>query len=71
MTEPETFMSLVRSPGHWAFELFLMAVVDGLIGCLLWPHIKRFGRHHKSDDDRLAEIDERLAEVESRVFGER
>jgi len=37
----ESFWILFRDPGHWMFELFLMALFDGLIGAILWPLIKR------------------------------
>lgn len=48
----ETFFDLLRSPGHWAFELFLMALFDGAIGMLAWPWIKRHWKHHVDRDQR-------------------
>ena len=62
--EHETFWTLLTDPAHWAFELFLMAIFDGLIGLLIWPRIKRFFIHHKSDDNRLDEIEKRLRALE-------
>lgn len=37
----ESFWVLFRDPGHWLFELFLIALFDGIIGAILWPRIKR------------------------------
>lgn len=62
--EQETFWTLLQDPAHWAFELFLIALFDGLIGVLIWPRIKRFFKHHKSDDDRIADIERRLKKLE-------
>lgn len=54
--EHETFWTLLSDLPHWEFELFLIFLFDVLIGALLWPCLKRFGRHHKSDDQKLAEV---------------
>lgn len=48
----ETFWELLRSPGHWAFELFLMLIFDGVIGLILWPIVKRHWEHHIARDKR-------------------
>ena len=64
--EQETFWTLLADPAHWGFELFLMALFDGLIGVIIWPRVKRFFKHHKNDDDRLAEMEQRLRELEGR-----
>ena len=53
MVEHETFWSLLCDPAHWCFELFLIAVFDGVIGLLLWPWVWRRLRHHESDDEKL------------------
>jgi hypothetical protein len=37
----EAWKAVWFDPVHWGFELFLMAIFDGLIGALLWPIIKR------------------------------
>lgn len=62
--ERETFWTLLMDLPHWEFELFLIAIFDGLIGLLIWPRIQQFFRHHKSDDDRLADIEKRLRQLE-------
>jgi len=46
MFASETFVDLLKSGPHWAFELTLMAVFDGVIGLLAWPAIKRAVRRH-------------------------
>jgi hypothetical protein len=39
---------------HWEFEIFLMAVFDGLIGAgiigFCWPRIKKHWHHHLERD---------------------
>jgi len=54
----ETFWSLLHDAAHWEFELFLMAVFDGVIGCLLWPFVRKHWQHHKRHDiaDSLNDI---------------
>jgi len=50
----ETFSTLVRDKAHWEFEMFLMALFDGVIGGLItyfiWPKIKEHWAHHKARD---------------------
>lgn len=65
--EHETFWTLLADPAHWQFELFLIALFDGLIGVLIWPRLKRFFKHHESDDDRLDTLEKRLRDVENRT----
>jgi len=48
--ETETFWTLLRSAGHWEFELFLMMLFDGVIGCIAWPFVKKHWRHHLERD---------------------
>ena len=49
---PETFWSLCHNAAHWEFELFLMAIFDGVIGCLAWPFIQRHWKHHTDRDQK-------------------
>lgn len=51
MLESETFVQLLRSPGHWLFEIFLMVLFDGVIGLLLWPWARRHWKHHVTRDN--------------------
>jgi hypothetical protein len=62
--EHETFLSLLQDLSHWEFELFLIFLFDGVIGLFLWPCIKRFFKHHRSDDKKIAELERRIKELE-------
>lgn len=48
----ETFWILLRDPAHWLFELFLMALFDGVIGALLLPYVRKHWVHHIDRDKR-------------------
>jgi hypothetical protein len=61
--EHETFFTLLSDPAHWLFELTLMAVVDGLIGALIWPRLKRWTHHHREDDDKVAVLERQVKEM--------
>ena len=50
--EPETFWTLVRSAAHWELEVFIVLLVDGLIGALIWPYVRRHWLHHLARDRR-------------------
>ena len=52
IVETETFVSLLHDAAHWEFELFLMAVFDGVIGCLLWPFVRKHWQHHVRRDEQ-------------------
>lgn len=62
--ERETFWSLIVDPAHWEFELFLIFLFDILIGAIIWPYVKKWFRHHREDDDKLAELEKRLNKLE-------
>ena len=64
--EQETFWTLLTDAAHWEFEIFLIALFDGLIGVIIWPRIQRFFKHHESYDDRLADMERRLRQLEGR-----
>lgn len=42
----ETFIELVKDPNHWAFEIMLMVLFDGLIGAAAIPLFKRWLKNH-------------------------
>ena len=48
----ETFSSLLRDRAHWEFEIFLMALFDGLIVGILWPFLYKHWKHHADRDRR-------------------
>jgi len=73
--EHETFWTLLCSPAHIELELFLMFVVDGLLGALLYPllikpRIQRWKKHHKNDDTMLEKLQKRVDELERIVKGQ-
>ncbi len=63
MAEHETFFTLLTDEAHWEFEIFLILLFDVLIGLLIWPWIKKFLIHHKSDDERIAELERRVDQL--------
>lgn len=62
--EHETFWTLLKDPAHWQFELFLIFLFDVVVGVIIWPYIKKFMKHHKSDDDKLHELEKRISALE-------
>jgi hypothetical protein len=64
--EHETFWTLLRDLPHWEFELFLIFIFDVVIGLLLWPWFKKFVTHHKSDDERIEELERKVSKLEER-----
>jgi pantothenate kinase len=52
----ETFGELLRDPAHWLFELFLMALFDGLIFGLGAWYIKRWLKRRHAEFDEAHEI---------------
>ncbi|MBX4181540.1 hypothetical protein KW807_01600 [Candidatus Parcubacteria bacterium] len=61
--EHETFLTLLQDKAHWEFELFLIFLFDVVIGLILWPSIKKFIIHHKTDDERIAELESKVKEL--------
>jgi hypothetical protein len=45
MCEPETYLSLLRDPSHWAFELTL-EFLSGLVGVAVWPLVKKVWKRY-------------------------
>ena len=50
MIESETFRSLLCDRAHWEFELFLMLLFDGIVGCILYPFALKHWKHHVMHD---------------------
>ena len=78
--EHETFWTLATDIAHWEFELFLMLIFDVIIGLILWPVVRYFVWPkikkacgcvviHKTDADRIDELERLVAELRSERFG--
>ena len=63
MIEQENFWTLIHSAAHWELELVIMFLCDGVIGLLVWPRLKRFATHHKSDDKKIEELEAQVREM--------
>jgi hypothetical protein len=63
----ETFFMLIQDPAHWELELFIMFIFDFVIGILVWPRIKRWTRHHKSDDNKIDVLEQELKAIKERL----
>lgn len=64
--EHETFWTLFTSLPHWEFEIFLMFVFDVLVGILIWPAVRRSMTHHKSDDERIRDLEKAVEKLNGR-----
>jgi hypothetical protein len=56
----ETFLTLLKDPAHWEFEIFLIVLFDGLLGLIIWPKIKNFMKHYQSDDKIIHDWEEKM-----------
>lgn len=68
--EHETFWTLLQDGAHWQFEIFLILLVDGLIGAIIWPFLKRIyskNPHHESDDKKIAALETKVAKLEEQL----
>jgi hypothetical protein len=46
----ESFWTLFKSGSHWAFEIFLMILFDGVILAIIFPFAKKHILHHLARD---------------------
>ena len=70
--EHETFLSLLRDPSHWEFEIFLMILFDGILGGLVWglllgPWVKKKLKHHVSDDEKIERLEKQVRRLQHKV----
>jgi prepilin-type N-terminal cleavage/methylation domain-containing protein len=56
----ESFWDLLMDPAHWYFELFLIFIFDVVIGLIIWPFISGGMKHHKSDHQRLEDLEKEV-----------
>ena len=65
--ETETFWTLLHDSAHWEFELFLMFLFDVLIGMLIWPYIRKFFKHHRKDDKKIAQLEKEVDALKKQI----
>lgn len=62
----ESFLDLLADPAHWYFEIFLIFIFDVIVGLVIWPFIRKGFIHHKSDHERLEELEKEVKELKDR-----
>lgn len=63
----ETFFDLLKDPAHWEFEIFLIIIFDVIIGLIVWPFIQKALIHHKSDHERLEDLENELRSLKEKI----
>jgi len=59
----ESFFDLLKDPAHWEFEIFLMLIFDVVIGLFIWPFVQKVHIHHKSDHERLEDLERKMVHL--------
>ena len=63
----ESFWDLLKDPAHWEFEIFLIIIFDVIVGIFIWPFIGRALIHHKSDHERLEDLEKEVKELQGKI----
>jgi uncharacterized membrane-anchored protein YhcB (DUF1043 family) len=63
----ETFFDLLKDPAHWEFEIFLILIFDVIIGAIIWPFVRGGLKHHKSDHERLEDLEREVKMLKDRL----
>lgn len=63
----ETFWQLLKDPAHWGFELFLIFIFDVVVGLIVWPFVQKAIIHHKSDHERLEDLEREVREMKENL----
>ena len=63
----ETFFTLLKDPAHWEFEIFLIIIFDVIIGLVIWPFIQKALVHHKSDHERLEDLEKEVQVLKNNI----
>ena len=63
----ETFWELLTDPAHWYFEFLLIIIFDIIIGLVIWPYIKKALVHHKSDHERLEDLEREIIDLKEKI----
>jgi len=61
----ETFFDLVKDPAHWEFEILLIIIFDVIIGLVIWPFVQKALVHHKSDHERLEDLEREVERLKN------
>lgn len=62
--ENESFFTLLSNLAHWEFELFISVIFAFLEYLLIRPFFNKWSKHHKGDDDQIAELQARVSKLE-------
>ncbi len=62
----ETFWELLTDPAHWYFEFLLIIIFDVIVGLLIWPFVNKALLHHKSDHERLEDLEREVLQLKNR-----
>ena len=62
----ETFWELLTDPAHWYFEFLLIIIFDVIVGLLIWPFVNKALLHHKSDHERLEDLEREVIHLKNR-----
>jgi uncharacterized membrane protein len=62
----ETFWELLTDPAHWYFEFLLIIIFDVIVGLLIWPFVNKALLHHKSDHERLEDLEREVLRLKNR-----
>ncbi|MFZ2523036.1 MAG: hypothetical protein WAW92_01480 [Minisyncoccia bacterium] len=63
----ESFFDLLKDPAHWEFELFLIFLFDVVVGLIIWPFVRKALVHHKSDHERLEDLEMEVKSLKERL----
>jgi membrane protein implicated in regulation of membrane protease activity len=63
----ETFIDLLKDPAHWEFEIFLIIIFDVIVGLVVWPFVQKALTHHKSDHERLEDLEKEVKSLKERI----
>ncbi len=63
----ESFLDLLKDPAHWEFEIFLILIFDVLLGAIIWPFARGGLRHHKSDHERLEDLEREVKMLKEKI----
>ena len=63
----ESFFDLLKDPAHWEFEIFLIIIFDVIIGLVIWPFVQKALSHHKSDHERLRDLEKEVKDLKDKI----